>query len=125
MTLDEIHRHLSVGQDRSVCVDISLTPELPHYVRIVSIRRGNSVWVRFRSYGYDEGGLLFRGQFETEEDMIESLEAYLGKPLSQWENFTTSGNYPDPPVGAKPEMTWDEIVDTARRILPRRGNFQP
>jgi hypothetical protein len=123
MTLEEIKRHLNVGVFKSVCVDISLVSQLPHYVRKVIIRRNNVVWIRFYNYGYDEGGIGFEGIFEPLEKLIEALEDYLGKPLVDWHNFSASGNYPDLPVSEKVEMSWDEIKAVARTLVPKTGDF--
>lgn len=37
MTPEEIQRHLMVGRDRAVCVDITLLPDYPVIVRSVVV----------------------------------------------------------------------------------------
>jgi hypothetical protein len=123
MTTNEIQKHLNVGAFKSVCVDISHVIELPHYVRKVIIRRQNVVWVEFYHYGYDEGGIAFEGKFESLEQLVEPLEEYLNKPLSGWHNFSDSGNYPDPPISEKAQISWEEMQAIAKTLVPKKGNF--
>jgi hypothetical protein len=123
MTREEIDRHLATGSTRSVCIDKSIVEQLPWYVRTVTIRRNWVVFINFKPYGFDEMGVYFQGSFESFEAMQTTLEHYLGKPLSEWHNYTASGNYPDEPVNERPKMTWDEIKAVARTLRPSQGNF--
>jgi uncharacterized protein YfkK (UPF0435 family) len=123
MTIEEIQKYLNVGAFKSVCVDISHVTELLHYVRKVIIRRHNIVWIKFYNYGYEEGGIAFEGKFGSLKELIEALEEYLGKPFSDWHNFSSSGNYPDPPVNEKSQMSWEEIQAIAKALVPEKGNF--
>jgi hypothetical protein len=95
MSRDEISRYLAVGSTRSVVVDLSLSAEFSGQVRQVTIRAGNFVTVEFYPYGYDEGAPCFWGQYPDLDSLIADLEVYLARPLSEWENFTRSGSYPE------------------------------
>lgn len=95
MTRDEIERYLNTGRSRSVCVDRSLVPEYPGYVRTVTIHEGNRISVEFDTHGADEGGPLFEAAFAALDAAIASLEAYLHAGMSEWINYSASGAYPD------------------------------
>ena len=127
MTLDEIQRHLDVGRDRAVCVGITLLPEYPAVVRSVILRRDAIVDVRFDLHGYEEGGLYYRGQFSTLEEATAALETYLGCPIEEWENFTSSGSYPEEPEALPTQKTWDRLrsdLVTFPELLPAQGDFK-
>lgn len=109
MTRDEIERHLNVGSTRTVRVDISPTAEYPGFVRTVTIYKGNRVSVEFNAHGYDEGGPVFNYTYDTLDDAIRALEAYLGKPLGEWVNFSRGGDYPPAPSS-------DEAADGEKRL---------
>jgi hypothetical protein len=95
MTKNEIERHLVAGSTKSVKVDVSLVDEYPGFVRTVTIADGNEVRVDFEQYGYDEAGAYFKARFESLDDAIQAVERYLNKQLSDWTNFTKTGEYPE------------------------------
>jgi len=127
MTLDEIQRHLNVGRERAVCVDITLLPEYPVVVRSVVIQRAAVVDVSFDLHGFEGGGLYYRGQFSTLEEAIAALEMYLRCPITQWENFTASGSYPEEPEELPIPETWDRLrsdLEVYSELLPTSGDFK-
>lgn len=127
MTPEEIQRHLMVGRDRAVCVDITLLPDYPVIVRSVVIRQGGIVDVRFDLHGYDEGGRYYRGRFTTLKEAIAALEIYLRRPIEQWENFTSSGHYPDEPEELPTQETWDRLLSNlaaSTDLLPKWEDFR-
>ena len=110
-----------------MCVDLVLLPDYPAVVRSVVIQRGGWVDISFDAHGYDEGGRYYRGQFATLEEAVAALEKYLGRPLEQWENFTSSGRYPEEPEALTSQATWDQLcsdLETSSELLPAQGSFK-
>jgi hypothetical protein len=123
MTREEIEKHLQIGVARQVCVDIRLEPHLPGYVRCVRIHKHARVSLEFEPHGLDEGGLNFIADLHTLEQAIVFLETFLGTPLSSWQNFTTTGAYPERPPSVASSRTWEDVQRIARSLVPRDPAF--
>jgi hypothetical protein len=125
VTRDELERYLNVGRGRSVCVDMSLAPEYPGYVRSVTLRAGNVVTVEIHAHGTDEGGPIFNASYRTLDEAIAAVEAYLGKKLAEWVNASAQA-YPELPTGAAVEEGHERLrqaIATKKVLLPS-GEFQ-
>jgi len=113
MDIDEIQRYVSLGRNKAVCVDLKVINHNPVMVRSVTIYKDNIVWIRIRSYGYDEGGQNFKKQYDTLTNLVIELEEYLDTPIAEWHNSTKSGYYPGNPLQDDSKQT---LADTIRRI---------
>jgi hypothetical protein len=121
MTETEIFQHLQVGRAKSVCVDISLVPKNSSLVRHVRITHSLELIIEFLPFGFDEGGVVFKSDFESFDLLRSFLEEYLGQPLTAWHNYTKSGAYPDALTNAKTnDLTWAETQASLRRSMPQR-----
>jgi hypothetical protein len=94
MTREEIERYLRVGRRRAATVDIDLVFD---HVRTVSIRPGPKVLIEFEAWGYDEGGAAFSKAYDSLDDAVRELEAFLKRSISSWMNVNATGAYPDAP----------------------------
>lgn len=97
MTKDEILQWFAVKRG-AVCVDRRAVDELPGYLRHVTLRAPAQVEVEFLWHTVDEGGPTFVADAGDLDVAIVSLEKYLGMPLEEWENFSTSDRYPELPA---------------------------
>lgn len=77
-------------------IDVSLSAELPGYVRVISLRRGCKLAVEFDKYGHEEGGLYFIGEYASFKHAVAALEAFVNRPASAWVNCDQE--YPPPPT---------------------------
>jgi hypothetical protein len=111
-----------VGRNRSVCVGLALEPRLPGYVRRGSIARPARVIVEFEPHERDEGEIRFVADFDALEPAISFLESFLETPLSDWENFTATGRYPEP-ESFSGTSTWEEVQRIAATLIPRDPLF--
>jgi hypothetical protein len=123
VTLEEIKARLVVGRSKAVVVDISLVPEVPGFVRTVIIRPQYEVEVEFNSYGLNEGGACFVGEFDTLQNAVASVEEYLGVPYSEW---VAEHEYPRESPSIKPSDAENllALAIATRRIRLPRGEFQ-
>jgi hypothetical protein len=123
MDMEEIRNYLNAARSHSVCVERSLPPEFPGFVRTVTIREGYRVSIEYEAYGMDEGGAYFWGRFADLDEAVSYLEGFLGKPLSAWENFSKSGRYPDRDPNADPDegaARLSQALATNAPCLPSR-----
>lgn len=107
-----------------MCIDISLSNDLPGFVRKVIIWKDLQVTIKFDNYGYDEGGIYYVGNFESLDELVENIEVYLEKPISAWENFSQTGNYPE--RRSEFSISGDTIKEKIRQgniSLPNKGSF--
>jgi len=124
MNENELQNYVKMSRNKSATISIDHVSEMPNYLRFISIHPDNTVWIRFRKYGFDEGGVSFRGQFVDFDEMISVLERYLDKPISEWHNFTKSGDYPAAIDVQTDDLSWQGLQDVAKSLLPKSGNFQ-
>jgi hypothetical protein len=110
MDLAEIRKYLSVGSARSVCIDCREHPNYAGYVREIRVIADTEILFEINVAGYDEGGLSIKMTYRDTDEMVHSLEGYLGKGISQWENFSKTGRYP------AVETTEDEFQKATRRL---------
>lgn len=107
-------------------LDVSLSEELPGYVRSVSLRRGKRVAVEFDQYGHDEGGVYFLADFSSFASAVAALESFLGKSASAWRSCET--DYPPPPADLRPGRESHDMVVAALRNdriqLPSGARFR-
>ncbi|GGJ23511.1 hypothetical protein [Deinococcus roseus] len=118
MTLDEIKSHLLVGASNKVTIDVSVMPEVPSDVREVSLYKGNTARIFFRPYGLDEKNVMFSKDYSSLEEMVQEMEAYLGLPISDWENFSRTGRYPDRSEQAAPVMDFGTYRQLMQSLVP-------
>ena len=132
MLLAEIEQALGVSRSHSICVACGLLADFPAFVRSVVIHREGVVRIRVEDWGQDEGGVTWVGNYHWTKvsldmkDLVTDLEAYLGSPLSSWENLTRSGRYPP-----APDPVLDATILRLKRAvregtfpLPHRGGFR-
>jgi predicted AAA+ superfamily ATPase len=121
MTKAEVFQYLQVGRTKSVCVDISLVPENSSLVRHVQITHPTELTIEFLPFGFDEGGVIFKSDFESFDDMRSFLEEYLGQPFAAWHNYTKSGSYPSAFADTETnDQSWAETQEFLRRSMPER-----
>jgi len=98
-------------------VDRACLCDFPNTVREVSVLRDLTVVVEFNDHGYDEGGPRYTKTYSEPEEVIAVLERYLGKPISAWENFTASGNYPPAPKTVAADLVRRFHVAVSKGLL--------
>jgi hypothetical protein len=118
MTHDEIASYLKVGAGRIVTVDIRV---VFGGVRSVRIRGNNKVLVEFDAWGHQEGGVYFRRKYADLPNAVSVLAAYLGEPVEDWHNYSSSGAYPERPSESS---SWVEALGDGRLELPG-DDFEP
>lgn len=124
MTSDEIKTYTSLGRNHSVCIDISFVAEIPGVLRHIEIYRNNLVWICFKSYGLDEGGASYKGKFSSLEDLVLALELYLNNPISEWKNYSKTGEYPEKIRFDPIEMNYKTFLLVTSKLLPKQGDFR-
>lgn len=126
MNLENILAHVTLGRDRSTCVDISHLPGIPGMIRQVAITAGISVTIDFMPYDSEDGGPSFRGYYPDWSTLIQDLEAFLGQSLEHWTNYTQSGAYPEPlePFSDTSFALLERHLEDDPQALPRHGDFQ-
>lgn len=124
MEKQDLERYLLTSRGKSVCVDVEELPEFPGHVRTVTVLQGPSVHIEFNSLQYDEGGPCFVGDFSSLEALIESLEDYLRRPLSDWRPcWREEAREPEPGQSKEGGKRLVEAISAGRVPLPRVGRF--
>ena len=95
MNIEEIKKYLSLGNTKSVCVNRQLSLYYEGFVIDITIQKDNVLKQEFNTHGFDEGGLVIFFKYENLDNMITSVESYLGKKLADWENISKTGYYPE------------------------------
>lgn len=98
MTRQGLLRALSVGR-RGVCVLCAPCPYFPSHVIEVTILRGLRVTVEYNAYGQEDGGPRYVADYCSVDALIDDVERFLNRGISQWENHTATGRYPEEPEG--------------------------
>lgn len=124
MNIDEVIQYITLGRDRAVTIAIDEIPEIPCCVRVVTVHAGNIVCIRFRRAGFDEGGIRFLGRYVNVEMLVQEMEAYLGKSIENWHNYTRSGKSPFLAREDCEEFDWRKFQKIAYSLLPQSGNFK-
>lgn len=127
MDIAEIKKYICVGKSRSVCVDILNTDKFPGYVRTVTIYSDYRVNIVYNVYDMNEGGPSFWGKFESLKETVDTLEEFLGKPISDWENFSKTGRYPESPSSIDLSVSHKKMKQAILNndiLTPQKGNFQ-
>lgn len=122
MTKDEILTWLAVKRG-GVCVDRSPLAEWGK-IRQVTIRSPARVEVQFLSSDTDDGGPTYVADAGTVDAAIEAVADYLGRSDQEWENFSQTGRFPEPPSSASPQATFVAAVRDHALPLPRGLNFR-
>lgn len=127
MTTDHLSRlEQAVEACGNLPVDVSLSAELPGYVRTLALRRGDRLAVEFDKYGHDEGGLYFVGEFPSFAAAVSALESFLRRPASAWKSCDR--DYPSPPPTQLSGRDSHDVVVAALRegriCLPAGGVFR-
>jgi len=119
MTKDEILQWFAVKRG-AVCVDRREVDALPGYLRHVTLRAPARVDVEFLWHSVDEGGPTFVADASDLDSAIHCLEKYLGMPLAEWENFSTSDRYPELRASAvrNPERVRDLVASHMLELPP-------
>ncbi|UOD30892.1 hypothetical protein INH39_03925 [Massilia violaceinigra] len=96
MDVEEIEKYVSLGSRRTICAYRERLPDIDLYVMSIYItgKPGNySVSVEFDPVTMvDEGeGWMWHSESMQLEKIIELLEKFNGKDISEWENVTKSG----------------------------------
>lgn len=124
MELTGLIRHMEMSRTKTVTIDCSLSTEYLGYVRTITIKPNNIAKIEFEVYGYDEGGITYFIQYKNLDILIKSLEKYLGKNLTDWENVNQTGNYPERPSnwekGAGDEKIRTDLISNNIK-LPLNG----
>ena len=71
----------------------------------------------------DEGGLYYRAEFATLQGAVECIEAYIGRPLREWQH----ADYPPRPPETGTPDTHRQFRDLLARggpTVPACGNFR-
>jgi hypothetical protein len=118
MTRDEIEIALAVGR-AGLCVDWSTMDGFPGRVRRVKILKDLSIMIEFHIRDLDEGGPIYRAAFRDLDAVIQTLERYFGRPVSDWENHTRTGRYPAPPENWSGEISDEEQARFAALVAAR------
>jgi hypothetical protein len=118
VTKEEICRYFATGSTRSVCVDIQNCSQYAGWVRIVTLRPPASVMVEYETWGIHEGGMRFTGHYHTLDEAIAALEQFFQRPLSRWNNYTKTGEYPEEPLPTEPHGTAQLVSDLQAEAVP-------
>lgn len=133
MDANEVRRYLDVSLGHAIVVDVQEVVDAPGNLRTITIHRGNGVTIEFQScadyvQGNDEGGgLKYVGEYGTLDELILDLEAYLGKAVTDWSNYTLNPYEPKMVDDAEPAATLKHFEDLVRRrltALPAHGGFE-
>lgn len=118
MDIKEVENYLANSSTKSLCVDRKLSDKYYGFVRDLTIVDKLKVSVEYNTYGYDEGGLTIILLYSTQEELIESLEKYIGAAMDDWDNINCSGFYPDSPGDVDFESSGKVIkTDLSNRCL--------
>lgn len=132
MDLSEIARYLNVGLAHSVTIDVREIEAAPGVLRVVTIRRGNSVTIEYEpaleyvTGDFEGGGLKYVASYDTLEDAVRDLEEYLGTPVEGWRNFTRNPYEPtivEQPDALKNQQFFEAQVRARSIALPRRARY--
>ena len=133
LTSIEIERLLNVSLAHSVVVDVREIIEAPGHLRTVTIHRGNDVTIEFERcvdyvHGTGEGaGLKYVGHYDTLDELVRAIEAYLGKPVAEWSNYTATLYEPNLIGELDPTANLNHFEDLVRHRgigLPPGGGFE-
>lgn len=115
MDKNEIERYLTVSRNRCIIVDRKLLDKYDLCVRDTVIMDHNKIKIEINNYGYEDGGIDYYFQYSDLDAIIKSLEAFLGKPISEWINVNKDGYYPDlikDEDNKKPSFAEDFLTDS-------------
>jgi len=104
MDKQEILRYLETSRAKSICVDRQLLKQYSGYVRDITIMKETVLRIEFNEYDYDEGGLGIKVYYNTFDELLYALEEYTGKCITDMDNISKSGWYPE----LEQEVNFDE-----------------
>lgn len=86
MKLEELKRH-------EVHVDVRPVDGADGELRVVTVLSQKRVLIQYITVheylkGHWEPGLVYKGDFGDWESLVSSLEQFLGRPISEWRNFS-------------------------------------
>lgn len=129
MNIDEIKSHCSVGS--GVCVYRKRVKKAQFIVQSIYIYGGSNdlyeVQIEFDPMSMlEEGdGLNYRSKKAELETIVKSLENFIGLSITEWENFTKTGNAPfydsDEITSDHYQKSWDVLTskyDDGKLLLP-------
>ena len=113
MNPNDIRERLELGTVNCFYAAIDNSPEFPGLVRSVFLAKGSRVVVEYEQHGLDEGGAYFHGEYPSVEDAMAAVEAFVGRPASEWEDMEAVGYYPPVPEGDA-KSGWDALESAIR-----------
>lgn len=127
MNKEEIFRHINVGRSKSICVDRRLIQKYPGIVRNITIREGAELQIDFLDKNIlelDEGEMTIYFYYENYDKLFDALEKFTGNKISEWENYTQTGWYPNFEEVSL-EQSWTKFkIDFANKILPLPDGYK-
>lgn len=127
MYRDDIKKYIDTSSNKSIIIYRKNSSTFPGFVKTIEFKEGIRVLISYDTYGYDEGGVYYEGEYPSLDDAIKSIEAYIGLDISDWDNVTKDGSYPDLPSGITPGQDAEKLKDgviNASVSLPTDTKFQ-
>lgn len=108
MTEDQLRAVLLSRLGHSVTVDARELAEAPGWLRTVTILAPRDVCIEYMPVeAYlrrdDEAGLRYGARYPSLVELITDVEAYLGRPLADWDEVTPEALRPSHEVEPEPD----------------------
>lgn len=81
------------------CVHCAPLDGFPGRVLEITVLGGLRVLVECHVYGHDEGGPRYLCTFDDLDRLVDAIQDLTGRPLTDWEDHTATGRYPQEPEG--------------------------
>ena len=110
MNGDQLKQILKVGRSRVAVIYCDLCDDYIGYVKTVTVMNEKLVRIEYDVYGCDEAGLTYFAEYENIETLIKSIQEYIGKDISDWENISLTNDYPQ-------ELEGDYDINAAHALI--------